>query len=241
MSSLSARDTEAARPERARFRADASELFGLACQYAGEDRPPVLLVVCGLSGTGKSTIAEGLRQAWSARVLSTDRVRKELLGARPTERRSARFEEGIYSADATRRTYAALAERAEDLLRSGDSVIADGTFSHAWQRELLTDAAERSGAIRFFLELTATPRQVQERLELRRGDASAESDADWSTHLAQAARWERITLPEWDHPLVSTDGGIQDVVWRAAQQLSARLEPTPRRPDLPRERTLAGQ
>jgi len=225
VSALSARDAEVSPPERARFRADAGELFALACQYAREERPPVLLVVCGLSGTGKSTVAEELGRAWSARVLSTDRVRKELHGAGPTERRPAAFEEGIYSAGATRWTYAALAQRAEELLRSGHSVIADGTFSQGWQRELLIDAADRSGALRFFLELTASSPQIRERLERRRRDASAESDADWSIHLAQRARWEPITLPDWDRPVVSTEDDVQDVVRRAVQALALRLEP----------------
>ena len=230
VSALSARDAEASAAERTRFRADAGGLFALACQYAHEDRPPVLLVVCGLSGTGKSTVAEQLGHTWSARVLSTDRVRKELHGAGPTERRSAAFEQGIYSADATRRTYAALARRAEELLRAGESVIADGTFSQGWQRELLTDVAERSGALRFFLELRAPSRQIQERLERRRGEASG-SDADWSIHLAQRARWEPIALPDWDHPVMSTEGAFEDVVRRAARELSLRLEGARERPD----------
>jgi uncharacterized protein len=225
VSALSARDAEASTPERARFRTDAGELFALACHYARDDRPPVLLAVCGLSGTGKSTVAEQLGRAWSARVLSTDRIRKELHGAGPMERRSAAFEEGIYSADATQRTYAELTKRAEDLLRSGHTVIADGTFSQLWQRELLTGAAERSGALRFFLELTVAPGQIQERLELRRRNP-AESDADWSIHLAQRARWEPISLPDWDHPVVSTEDGVQDAVRRATQELRLRLEPT---------------
>jgi aminoglycoside phosphotransferase family enzyme/predicted kinase len=232
VSALSAGDAEASAAERARFRADAGALFALACQYAREDRPPVLVVVCGLSGTGKSTVAAQLGQAWSCHVLSTDRVRKEIHGARPTERRNAAFEEGIYSADATRRTYAALARRAEELLRSGRSVIADGAFAADWQRELLTDVAERSGALRFFLELTASGPQIEERLERRRRDLSAESDADWSIHLAQRARWDPITLPDWDHPVVTTDGEIRDVVRRAIQQLSLRLEPAQPRLDL---------
>jgi predicted kinase len=104
-------------------------------------------------------------------------------------------------------------------------VIADGTFSQAWQRELLSGVAERSGAFRFFLELTASPSQIRERLERRRGDLSAVSDADWSIHLAQTARWEPITLPDWDHPVISTESGVQDVVRRANEQLSLRLDP----------------
>jgi uncharacterized protein len=231
VAALSARDARASAPERARFRADAIELFALACHYAREDGPPVLVVVCGLSGTGKSAVAEQLARAWPARVLSTDRVRKEIHGAHPTERRSAAFEEGLYSPDATRRTYTVLAQRAEDLLRSGHPVIADGTFAQEWQRELLSDAAERSGALRFFLELTAAPRQIQERLERRSRDASTESDADWSIHLAQRARWEPISLPDWNHPIVSTESTVEDVVRRAAQELALRLETARTRPD----------
>lgn len=225
VSALSARDAEVPPTERPRFRTDARELFALACRYAGEDRPPILLVVCGLSGTGKSTVAEQLARSGYGRVLSTDRIRKELHGAAPAERRTAAFEAGIYSPDATRRTYTTLAERAEALLRSGQSVIADGTCSQAWQRELLTGAAERAGALRFFLELTASPLQTRQRLDLRERDASTESDANWAIHLSQRARWEPISLPGWDHPVVSSERSVEDVVRAAHRELSARLEP----------------
>ena len=226
VSALSAQGASVSPTERARFRADARELFALACRYASEDRPPLLLVVCGLSGTGKSTVAEQLARTWSAQVLSTDRIRKELHGAGPTERRAASFQAGIYSPEATRRTYATLADRTEALLRSGQPVIADGTFSQAWQRELLTGAAARSGGLSFFLELTAPPARVRQRLDLRRGDGSTESDADWETHLAQRTRWEPISLPDWEHLVVSTERDVQDVVRVAGRELSARLEPS---------------
>lgn len=225
VSALSAGDAAASVQQRAQARADALELFALACRYAGEDRPPVLVVVSGLSGTGKSTIAGQLAQALSARVLSTDRIRKELHGAGPTERHSAPLEQGIYSEEATRRTYAALAERAGGLLRSGHPVIADGTFSRAWQRELLTAVAERAGALRFLLELRADPAEIRRRLDLRRSDASAVSDADWPIFLAQRAGWEPIDLPDWDHPIVSAEGAAPDVLRRVKHALSIRLEP----------------
>jgi predicted kinase len=106
-------------------------------------------------------------------------------------------------------------------------VVADGTCSQGWQRELLTESARRSGALRFFLELTAPPQQVQERMDRRPRDASTESDADWSIHVAQAARWEPMTLPDWDHPVVTTDSGVEDVVRRVAHEISVRLERLP--------------
>jgi len=225
VSALSSGDAQLDATERARFRADARELFALACRYAGESRPPLLLVVCGLSGTGKSTIAEQLARTGSARVLSTDRIRKELHGAAPTERRAAAFQAGIYSPGATRRTYATLADRAEGLLRAGHPVIADGTFSQAWQRDLMLAAADRAGALGLLLELRASPQQARQRLDLRQGAATTESDADWAIHRAQRTRWEPITLPAWDHPVVSTDGDVADVVRAASQELRARLEP----------------
>lgn len=227
VSALSASDPEASGTDRTRFHLDARGLFAQACEYAREDRPPVLLAVCGLSGTGKSTLAEHLGRVWSAPVLSTDRVRKELHGARPTDRRAAPFGEGLYSADVTHQTYVALADRVEKLLRTGRSVVADGTFSQRWQRELVTDAARRSGALRFFLELTATPEHVQERLAHRQSDAGAVSDANWSIYLAQRSRWEAMSLPEWDHPLLSTEGSAQDVCRQAQRTLLLRLEPDP--------------
>ncbi len=223
VSALSAENLEATASERARLLRDAQGLFSLACRYANEDRPPMLVVVCGLSGVGKSTVSQRLARTLSAPVVSTDIVRKEIHGLQPTERRAGAFGEGLYAPDATRRTYAALAFRAEQLLQAGESVVVDGTFAHAWQRELAATAAKRSGALIFYVELTAPDPLVRERLAARAGDPSATSDADWSLYLAQKAGWEAFQLPEWTHVSVCADGTPQAITSEALAALKRRL------------------
>jgi predicted kinase len=44
----------------------------------------MLVVVCGLQGTGKSTLARRLAEASGFAVLSSDRIRKQLAGLPPT-------------------------------------------------------------------------------------------------------------------------------------------------------------
>jgi len=49
----------------------------------------MIIVICGLPGTGKTTIAKKLAPIINAIVLSTDKIRKELI-SNPTYRREER-------------------------------------------------------------------------------------------------------------------------------------------------------
>ena len=66
-------------------------------QWANRSGAPGLILVCGLVGTGKSTLAQAASELLDAPVVSSDRVRKQLAGLRP-EQRAAR------NASGTRRT-----------------------------------------------------------------------------------------------------------------------------------------
>jgi len=227
VNALSAEDAEATAAERARSLRDAQGLFSLACRYANEDRPPVLIVVCGLSGVGKSTVSQSLGRTLSATVVSTDVVRKELHGLQPTERRAAGYGEGLYAPDVTRRTYAGIALRAERLLQAGKSVVLDGTFAHSWQRELAAIIAKRSGALLLYLEITAPDSIIREHLRARASDPSAASDADWSIYLAQKAQWEALQLPEWTHASVCASETPEGTTSDALAALQRRLNWAP--------------
>jgi hypothetical protein len=63
-----------------------------------------LVIVGGLPGTGKTTVARGLAERLDADLLRSDELRKQLAGLAPTERTGDRYNEGIYSDEATDRT-----------------------------------------------------------------------------------------------------------------------------------------
>jgi len=151
-----------------------SEFFTLANMFLNPP-PPRLVAVGGLSGTGKSTLAAALAPnigaAPGALVIRSDVERKRLAGAGET----ARLGPGHYSAAATGRVYRALGAKAMVALAAGHSVILDAVFAREDQRARAQDVANKAKVPFTGLWLEAPDRQLIERVEARRGDAS---DAD---------------------------------------------------------------
>ena len=150
-------------------------------------RRPCLVLVGGLPGTGKSTLARALAERAGFTVIRSDLVRKELAHVSAEDSASSSFEGGIYARDWTERTYAECLRRAEGLVFEGERVLVDASFREEAKRRLFLDAAERWGVPAILLLCQAAPSTVRERLEGRRGDAS---DADWKIYLEAAGRWE---------------------------------------------------
>jgi aminoglycoside phosphotransferase family enzyme/predicted kinase len=150
-------------------------------------RRPCLVLVGGLPGTGKSTLARALAERAGFRVIRSDLVRKELAGAFGGGRRAAAFGEGIYTASWTERTYAECLRRTEGLLFEGGRVLVDANFREDSHRRAFLEAATRWGVPGVFLLCEATPDVVRARLADRQNDAS---DADWAVYLNAAEAWE---------------------------------------------------
>lgn len=130
---------------------------------------PRLLAIGGLSGTGKSTLARGLLGCLPGAVLlRSDVERKLLFSVAETTRLGA---DG-YTADATRRVYLTLAEKAAAALAAGRTVIVDAVFARENEREAI-EAVAASAHVPFVgLWLEATAAVQIARVEARTGDAS---------------------------------------------------------------------
>ena len=88
-----------------------------------------LVVIFGLMGVGKTTVAEALSQARGWPVIHSDAVRKELAGLTPTTRAHFEFGQGIYSGDFSQKTYSEMRRRAKEMLTAGATgVILDASF-----------------------------------------------------------------------------------------------------------------
>jgi aminoglycoside phosphotransferase family enzyme/predicted kinase len=174
-----------------------------------------LVLVGGLPGTGKSTLARGLADAHDFTVIRSDVVRKELAGAGRSS--ATEFGEGLYSPEATRRTYDECLQRAERLLFEGQRAIVDATFRDEAQRQRFLESATSWGVPGLLLMCQANPDVARRRLKDRRSDVS---DADWSVYRQAAAAWEpagpfvrrRLTV-------IDTDGLPQDALARAEKVL----------------------
>jgi aminoglycoside phosphotransferase family enzyme/predicted kinase len=159
---------------------EAGAYFELARAYAdraARPLPPLLVAVMGPPASGKTTVARALAGRLGLVHLSSDVVRKELVGLRPTQHDAAPFGTGLYAAQATRRTYAALLERSRHWLCRGHAVVLDATFGRPVQRAALERLARRCRARLVVLVCRADEALLRARLAARANEAACTSDA----------------------------------------------------------------
>ena len=131
-----------------------------------------LVVVCGLPGVGKSTVAKQVADRIDAAVVRSDTVRKRL------------FSDPTYSAEETASVYGALLSRARDRLARGESVVLDATFADSRFRtaavELGAEAAAESTLVCVECEQAVAERRIRER------DGISDADVDVYRQFADA-------------------------------------------------------
>jgi aminoglycoside phosphotransferase family enzyme/predicted kinase len=152
-----------------------------------------LILVGGLPGTGKSSLAGALADRLGCTVLGSDRTRKELAGLAPLDSAAAPYGTGIYSPEWHRRTYRELAARATDLLRLGETVILDASWTSEEQRDLLARVAEQEHAPMTALRCEAPQALTIERIRTRERGASDADAAIAAAMHAHAAPWPEST------------------------------------------------
>lgn len=155
--------------------------------------PPRLVAIGGLSGTGKSTLAQALGNRLGrpagARVLRSDVFRKRLAGVSP----ETRLPPAHYTALNDQNTYQALFESADDHLACGNSVILDAVFMSRSERDVAAALAHRHRIPFTGIWLEAPERDRLARVAARSGDAS---DASVEVAREQARRPVGV-LAEW--------------------------------------------
>jgi len=191
--SLALDEAEIGTGEKQKAAERATVYFDLARRYATPLRRPTLVVVMGLAGTGKTSLARSQAGELGFRVVSTDAVRQELFGG---EKGAAAYGEGAYSAEATRKTYEAQRRQGETLLASDGGAVLDGTFLREEDREPVRVMARQAGAALRWIECDLPAELVRERMRGRSERGDSLSDATWEIHLRQ--RKERDAHPRPD-------------------------------------------
>jgi predicted kinase len=165
----------------------------LADQYAKSLGTPVVLLVRGLSGSGKSTIAELISQEIGSPLLQTDVIRREMF---PEPMTNAPYNDGLYSLENRERVYGTVHARAEKLVAQGRSVVLDGTYLAHEMRQEAADIAKRNGAELVCIRCDCPEALAIDRISTRAHGQKTDSDA--------RPDFRRLQRKEEDPPNVAT-------------------------------------
>jgi hypothetical protein len=205
---LQAADADLPPEERDESRTAAQRYYRRALRYAVNGGAPLVAVVMGTVGSGKSTQAEALAEALGWERVSSDRVRKSLAGVSLEAQPDAETRAQLYTSEMSARTYGALRERALERSTSpgGTGTILDATYSRRAERERLRSRLRAADVPYVFVECTAPDDILKQRLAARTASTAHGSDARLDDFDMLQERYEAPTaLEDARHVRVSTE------------------------------------
>ena len=184
-----------------------------------------LAITHGLSGSGKTMIAQSLVEATGAVCVRTDVERKRLHGLSPMTQTASGTDTGLYSPEATRLTYQRMAERAGTVLRAGFPVIVDGAFLKSAQRQTLRATAEQMKLPFIILDVHAPEAVLRQRILERARQGRDVSEATLAVLEHQIATREPLDADERARALeIETEPSVR--IDRAVAALKKRIQPS---------------
>ncbi|MDA0831692.1 MAG: AAA family ATPase [Planctomycetota bacterium] len=196
---------------------NARQFIKLAIRAMEDVHRPSVIFFCGLSGSGKTTVARKLAQTLGAHHFSSDIVRKELFGVPPTTHSP---EPEMYSSAANERTYAELNQRALCSICHQVTVVLDATYSRRHDRDRLRQMLEQCGIEYMCIECHC-PRDIAEnRIRERLRAGTDPSDADLAVLDEQVSHYEPpLEIPAGHFLSVETHYPLEEIVARIVGHL----------------------
>jgi len=139
----------------------------------------MLILIAGLPGTGKTTVAKSFAKKYGARHLNSDTIRREM-GLW-----------GSYRPEDKARVYEELLNRTRTALASGQTVAVDSTFFRAGLRRPFLELAGKMNVKVCWVLATAPDDVLHERVARPRAD----SEADESVLEKIKAQFEPLEPP----------------------------------------------
>ena len=158
--------------------------------------PPSLIIMHGLSGSGKTIVSQTILEAIGAIRIRSDIERKRLFGLAPDARTEDETKSTIYGIDASQVTYNRLEELADKILDSGFTVIVDATFLKKAQRQTFKHMAGVKRISFIIIDVTASEDTLMERVNKREQKVVDASEATLSVLEQQLLHEEPIAQDE---------------------------------------------
>ena len=198
---------------------EARELLDLAQRFSWRARLPLAIVFCGVPASGKSHLAREIAERSRLPHLSSDVVRKQLAGRRPTQPAAPEH----YSDEFSQATYAELGHRAALEVEHGGGVLVDATFRRRRDRDAFAHAFGGPAPL-LFVECLAPADVLVERARAREHDPDRVSDADVEIVVRERDSWEPLDeLAPVDHIALRTDRPVDGIAGDLGALLDQRL------------------
>jgi aminoglycoside phosphotransferase family enzyme/predicted kinase len=189
---------------------------------------PALLLMHGLSGSGKSFVARHLAASIGAVQIRSDVERKRLFGLWPARDFSSDGVAEVYSPAATEQTYRRLRTLANTVVSAGYFVIVDAAFLSQSQRAEFVSMADALGFPWAMIECQAPDSVLRDRITRRQLAGGDPSDADSKILDMQLASVEPISEVESRRRIIvnTTSGDLRAAVESVDQFLSRGRVPS---------------
>lgn len=201
---------------------DAESDFNKYLQLAANYSKPStgqLIITCGMSGSGKSTVTRQLLESLHAIRIRSDVERKRLFGIRTDSDTKTCYGEGIYSSKSTELTYKKLIELAGHVIDAGYGVIIDAACLRLEERKIFQELSAQKKAVYTILEFVASPETLRRRITNRKKDVS---DADLSVLEHQLQDKQTLSISEKPYAITIDTNSQIDVPLLAKQIMSRR-------------------
>ena len=158
------------------LRAKCSAHLALAEQLIEAARP-ALVILHGLSGSGKTSVSQVVLESAGAIRIRSDIERKRLHGLSGNARSGSAVGQGMYTDASGAATYGRLAELASRVLEAQFPALVDATFLEHGQRERFRLLARELHAPFAILHIEASELELRRRIAQRTDDASEATSA----------------------------------------------------------------
>ena len=150
---------------------------------------PLLIIICGLTGTGKSTLSMKISIDYDAEIINSDIIRKKNAKINIYQRQNNEINAGLYSYKNTLKTYKKVIEHARKLLINNENVVIDATFQKNEYRKLIDDISIKFGITPIFIQCTAPDDIVKNWLQERLKTKTV-SDGRWEVYQHQKKNFD---------------------------------------------------
>ena len=162
-----------------------------------------LIIVGGGPGTGKTTVARALAERTNAQVVSTDEVRRELQQSGLIAGRVGDLDAGLYAPENVSAVYDEVLRRAHALLSTGETVILDGTWRDARQRERAQRLAVETSSVLVHFVCSLPASDAAERI-VARGPSASDATPQIAAALSEFAETGEFHRVDTARPLADS-------------------------------------